>query len=695
MSFDAQTLYRLLPAIHRIRDANLAQAAGIERGPAEDLLAVLAEEIGILEENLEQLYDDLFIETCADWVVPYIGDLIGYESLHGVAPRIIASPRAEVAHTIALRRRKGTALVLEQLARDVTGWNARAVEFFQCLATTQYLNHPRLHSRRCPDVRDAAAMEWIGTAFESVSRSVDVRSIESGRGRHNIPNVGLFLWRLQAYRHSDSPAVQAGERRYRISPLNHDVPLYNYPQPEDTISHLAEPNNVPWPLTRRRLARHLDDYYGMRPTDGAEVDNPEPSLMLSVNGTVIERDRIVVCDLSDDGAGWAHTPRADDRYAIDPALGRIALPPQEPDPADVQVTWHEGFSADLGGGEYERGTTLRAPEAQVTVVRVPEDQPTLTQALADLAGDGVVEITDNGRYVENLAIQVNAASRIELRAINGRRPVVVLNAPMTVSGGARSRFVLNGLLITGDRLEVPNTAGNALSNLEIIHSTLVPGLAIEPNAQPQQPDEPSLLVEIPNLEVSILRAILGNIRLPNQAALSSATDSIIDATARDGVAFAAPDGISPGGRFSLESCTVIGKIHASEFGVVSNSILLAEGTLSPSWAVPVRAERTQVGCVRFSYLPYSATVPRRYRCQPELAGAVQLGTPRFTSLRYGTPAYCQLAASTPVAIRQGTEEESEMGVFRHLYSAQRETNLRIRLGEYLRVGLRAGIFFES
>jgi hypothetical protein len=34
-------------------------------------------------------------------------------------------------------------------------------------------------------------------------------------------------------------------------------------------------------------------------------------------------------------------------------------------------------------------------------------------------------------------------------------------------------------------------------------------------------------------------------------------------------------------------------------------------------------------------------------------------------------------------------------VFHHLYGAQRESNLRIRLGEYLRVGLRAGIFYAS
>ena len=125
MSYDPDQLYNLLPAIHRVRD--------IEEGePLRELLALITQQVGILEEDLEQLYDNQFIETCAPWVLPYIGDLIGYRSLHPIGPDQL-TPRAEVANTIGYRRRKGTASVLEQLARDVTGWNARAVEFFQLL----------------------------------------------------------------------------------------------------------------------------------------------------------------------------------------------------------------------------------------------------------------------------------------------------------------------------------------------------------------------------------------------------------------------------------------------------------------------------------------------------------------------------------------------------------------------------------
>ena len=95
----AERLYALLPAVYRVRDAEQGE-------PLRALLGAVAQEFAALEENVEQLYDDQFIETCADWVAPYIGDLIGYRPLHGVAPTI-ASPRAEVANTIALSPPQG------------------------------------------------------------------------------------------------------------------------------------------------------------------------------------------------------------------------------------------------------------------------------------------------------------------------------------------------------------------------------------------------------------------------------------------------------------------------------------------------------------------------------------------------------------------------------------------------------------
>ena len=58
--------------------------------------------------DLAQLYDDQFIETCAPWVVPYIGDLVGARGVKSVTGTAFRA-RAYVANTIGYRRRKGTA----------------------------------------------------------------------------------------------------------------------------------------------------------------------------------------------------------------------------------------------------------------------------------------------------------------------------------------------------------------------------------------------------------------------------------------------------------------------------------------------------------------------------------------------------------------------------------------------------------
>lgn len=146
----AEQLYRLLPAIYRLRDEQLAppaQGNGPRRGPLFELLSVIALGAEELEADIARLYNDAFIETCADWVVPYIADLVGYRPVDdagaagspvtpaGQALNRALTSRREVANTIYLRRRKGALHLLEQLAHAVAGWPARAVEGFERVAT--------------------------------------------------------------------------------------------------------------------------------------------------------------------------------------------------------------------------------------------------------------------------------------------------------------------------------------------------------------------------------------------------------------------------------------------------------------------------------------------------------------------------------------------------------------------------------
>ena len=482
MSATADRLLDLLPAVYRRRDAEQGGALG-------ELLAVVADQIAVLEESLEQLYDDQFVETCAPWLLPYIGDLLGVAGL----PASPLTPRAEVAHTISYRRRKGTAAVLEQLAYDVTGLQARAVEFFELLAATQNLNHLRLGWPQGSDpggrpatcqgflaIRDPLRLEALGGPFErlpgqaTLTHTVDVRRIGSGRGRYGIANVGVFLWRLKAFQLSDSPATPKApgeQRRFRFSPLGNDMQLFNQPETEDEMTHLAEPQNVPGPISRGAAAANL-----------AQLGR---SFQIETEKGTVHSDEIEICDLS----VWK-APAG--QVGVDPVRGRFVLPANVKAPP--LVSFRYGFAASIGGGEYPRAVAAEAPGVALQRVK---PSPGAIQAAIDAlpAKGGVVEIGDSGRYEEaGLTIKANGR-RVVLRAALGKRPTVVLGGKLSIAGDPAGTVVIDGLLLGGAGLEVraPATGGDGLGALEIRHTTLVPGIALEDSGKPRSSD-PSLIV---------------------------------------------------------------------------------------------------------------------------------------------------------------------------------------------------------
>ena len=75
MIHSEEELYDLLPAIYRIRD----EEGRARCGPWP---RVFAKQASIVESDIAQLRENWFIETCEEWVVPYIGDLLGVRGLH-------------------------------------------------------------------------------------------------------------------------------------------------------------------------------------------------------------------------------------------------------------------------------------------------------------------------------------------------------------------------------------------------------------------------------------------------------------------------------------------------------------------------------------------------------------------------------------------------------------------------------------
>jgi hypothetical protein len=698
--YTAEEIYRLLPSVYRVRD-------GEQGEPLRELLELIAEQVNVLAESMEQLYDDQFVETCAPWAAAYIGELIGYRSLHGVLPDI-ASPRAEVANTIRYRRRKGTVPVLEQLALDVTGWPARAVEFFELLAATQFMNHIRLHAKATADLRDEGLLELAGSfqagAFDGFAHTAEMRRIPTRAGRYNIQNLGLFLWRVNGFRLVRSPLVDADDPaqglRYRFDALGTDKPLFNARRTEQEITHIAEPIDLPVPLPRRFAKAHLRDLYG---TGRAFLLESEAA------GVADPIAEVRICDLSDDPAtpgAWIHQPQAGDTHvAVDPVLGRVAFAAAAPAGEQRLVTFHYGSALAIGGGGYDRASSLERMNTVLTV----SGGAALAGPLGSAKNGGAVQILDSRRYAAPATITANTPPAtgdrvVALRSSNRARPLLTRDDQLKLALQPDATVVLDGLVLAGGPLVIEESADTEQRKLVLRHCTLVPGVTREPDGDPHFPGRASLIVLHPFAEVKLEHCVVGPI-VAVEGVEVEASNSVIDASGEHEVAYCGRDGsgtvtiaadrqtgdgLEPGGHLTLDSCTVVGKVHAQRLDV-SDSILMARLGDPDPWPAPVWAERRQVGCLRFTFVPPGSRTPRRFHC----AGADPSHRPSHTSLRYGDPGYMQLRRSTHPAVRTGASDEGSMGVTHELHEPQREANLRIRLDEFLRYGLEAGIFYAT
>src|SRR4051812_2134312 len=161
----AQRLYARLAGQYRVFDAERGQ-------PLLALLRVIGEQVANVRQDLDALWDNFFIETCDDWVVPYLGALVGTNLL---AHPVGQSNRLDVRKTVLWRRGKGTPGMLQGLAAAISGWPATLVEFFQSLGWSQNLNHLRPNRPLAPDLRATYPLSRLGRADDPLAHAADFR----------------------------------------------------------------------------------------------------------------------------------------------------------------------------------------------------------------------------------------------------------------------------------------------------------------------------------------------------------------------------------------------------------------------------------------------------------------------------------------------------------------------------------------
>lgn len=498
-------LYELLPRIIRVRDVTHGDGALLA------LLNVLDRARHDLDDLTRKLYDDLFIETCDDEQVDHLGSLID------AAP---GATRAEVANTLAYRRRSGLLSTIEQLAGDITG----------CVVV-----------------------------------AAEVRQEQDDPGR---PDIELAVHVTDSYPITDSPARRIKQGCFTFHPLGVDTPLFTDPTVAGRFDRF-----VPAALQRDSdvsdVIRHItivaDGLAVPRAADadgGSEVQIDlvdlgrwrRPRSPKRVNLDPL-RGRITFPSLrepEDVRVQYVYGAR------VDVGGGPYPRRPVEVDGPVVRLS--------------AVGASTEATPSILT--RIVDRVATAPRTAA------AVRIGDNSRYTLNApetaepALRLAAGQTVAIGAEDGFRPSLI--GDLEVIGPERgvARFVLDGVLLEGTITVRHNV------QLTIRHCTVLPtgprgqvhrpAIALAgPATEPEVRVAPSIT---PGPEVRVVSSIVGPVRVDSPAGSLTLVDSIIDAPSSAALAGPGDGDAPPAVKVRIERSTVLGVVRCADLEIIDSLV---------------------------------------------------------------------------------------------------------------------------
>ncbi len=547
----ADKLWSLLPAVYRALDTDQFDS----NGPLRELVNRIGATAGTLRRSIDRLWEDQSIESCDDWVIPYIAQLLDTNLVYGLDAR---GQRLDVANTIDYRRRKGTLGVLEQIASDITGWDAKAVEFFRRLGRTRHLLDPAVGPASgastslaqlqqaeglvgrysgtkiggFADLRNVHAAGLSGTGFDEFYHTADLRAPLGSTGWYAIPHLGAFVWRLNAY--PVGPVTPVAVKNcpgwYCFDPTGRDIPLFAPRRGSNQFGAAwVSPveGQMPGPISQSLLAADLAagaNGLGLYPNAVAVFEE------LSAAPPLLEALPVSVL--------LGPTPA----LLLRPAYGKFRYSGSPP-AAPLVGQYVYGFPSDIGAGSYDR-------RGQAITVPTPAPRQALQGggALGPLPATGTMVLNDCLTYggvqdvsVAALTLQGGFSAQTGLSA----RPLLQLTPGQIwhITGlSPDATLNLDGLFISGGEIVLQGQ----FSTVTITCCTLDPGTAsagpLLPAASPPapiftenaagQPLAPVLLrIEAEIESLCVDRSVLGPIRTSGTGEVATAglSNSIIQA----------------------------------------------------------------------------------------------------------------------------------------------------------------------
>jgi hypothetical protein len=685
-------LWNLLPQIYRAYDATAPfdpTTPNPPSGPLQEIVNRIGAQAATLRRSIDRMWEDQSIESCDDWVIPYIAAQLSTNLVSSLDPR---AQRLAIFNTISVRQRRGTIPALEQIAAETTGWDVRVVELYHRLSRARHGLDPPFgwpiekavhgpEGTRQPslavaagligantgtpaggyaDLRNVFGVSRAGTAFDELAYTADVRQGQGRTGWYNIPQVGVFLWRLQSVPVLGVTPVPVfgGAHHYTFDPTGRDVPLFAVSaQAFGSAWTPRDEYQLPGPIDQRLLQTALPKLYAATDPTGKSL---LPNAIGLYSGPPGVASLVPLAQVSAD-------PHDATRYVIDAVRGRVAPPHgSHPGPA-LQVGYCYGFASSIGAGGYERRVPGQTPAAATPVM------PTVTGGGRGIvaASSGTVQIGDSLTYDHAPDFTVNGS--LIVRASDQQRPLVrpapASHGPAhwTFTGGLGSTLLLDGLFVSGGNVVL---AGN-FETVTLSTCTLDPGAwhgrapRHAADGRPLSPVHLSITGTVRNLVID--RCILGPIVVAAAgiAEQVTITNSILQVVSpHDAIEIET-------GETSISGCTVLGKGSFRELAAC-NSLFCDVVTVADD----------QQGCVRFSAWTHGSRLPRQYE-----SVELEPGRDLFASTDFGQPHYAQLLPTVGPDIGAGAEDGSEMGAFSQDKNPIKQRSLLIMLQESLPIGL--------
>jgi hypothetical protein len=432
------------------------------------------------------------------------------------------------------------------------------------------------------------------------------------------------------------------------------------------------------------------------------------------------------------------------RCGFDPVTGRliVAKPWGANDIEEARVAYATGLGAEMGAGPHERNAAgvpfdvtdtasltnfVRIVDATAAETGAPASRERrvklLATALAEWTANGAgtrgfIVLTRCDREGASAQLTVTAHPGTELHIVSaqwrprGHKPGATPNtgrhgslvrrgrrftidAPVLVTPSAAPPGSQRAGVLVFDGVELTkglSLAQDAFSRLLIRHCTV----------RAPQADAIASQRAINAAHLAIERSLVGRLALDEAGKPATGSLSIADSVVSDdGALDHAIEAESLDA--DLRNVTVLG----------TSTMKSLEATNAIFWQ-PVTVTRRQSGCMRYSSIAPKSQVPRRFRCQPEmaLAAAADAASPTdltdaqkestalsvlpiFLDTSLDEPTVAMLHAVTSDRIRLGGEGDSEMGAFSSAAEGLRRANLTSLFDDYLPFGLEAAVLDDT